>query len=164
MKAIPLLKDTILVLFFFFLIFAIGGLNLFMGLLKMRCIHEETGLMLLDEDGEEILCGSAVCPAEYYCGKRTLNPNNDVTNFDNIFWALLNVFQCITLEGWSEIMVMYQIVYSPFTIFFFVPMVFIGAFFLLNLTLAVIQSSYSQTKGDQKAEKERLKQEQFSMV
>ena len=31
MKAIPVLKDTILVLFFFFLIFAIGGLNLFMG-------------------------------------------------------------------------------------------------------------------------------------
>jgi len=68
----------------------------------------------------------------------TLNPNNDVTNFDNIFWALLNVFQCITLEGWSEIMVMYQKAYTPLIIFFFVPMVFIGAFFLLNLTLAVI--------------------------
>ena len=34
MKAIPVLKDTVLVLFFFFLIFAIGGLNLFMGQLK----------------------------------------------------------------------------------------------------------------------------------
>jgi hypothetical protein len=34
MSAIPVLKDTIYVLFFFFLIFAIGGLNLLMGLLK----------------------------------------------------------------------------------------------------------------------------------
>ena len=34
MLAIPLLSDTIVVLFFFFLIFAIGGLNLFMGMLK----------------------------------------------------------------------------------------------------------------------------------
>ena len=42
-----------------------------------------------------------------FCGKRTLNPNYDVTNFDNIFWAMLLVFQCITLEGWSDIMVMY---------------------------------------------------------
>ena len=92
----------------------------------------------MDEEGEEIICGSSECPESYYCGKKTLNPNFDVTNFDNIFWALLNVFQCITLEGWSEIMVMYQKAYSPLTIFFFVPMVFIGAFFLLNLTLAVI--------------------------
>ena len=34
MAAIPMLKHTIIVLFFFFLIFAIGGLNLFMGMLK----------------------------------------------------------------------------------------------------------------------------------
>ena len=34
MAAIPVLQDTIIVLFFFFLIFAIGGLNLFMGMLK----------------------------------------------------------------------------------------------------------------------------------
>ena len=138
MQAIPMLKDTIIVLFFFFLIFAIGGLNLFMGLLKQRCINEETGYTLLDEDDEEVLCGSDECQEGYYCGKKTLNPNYDVTNFDNIFWALLNVFQCITLEGWSEIMVMYQRTYTVWTFFFFVPMVFIGAFFLLNLTLAVI--------------------------
>ena len=41
--AIPLLRDTLIVLMFFFLIFAIGGLNLFMGLLKMRCVDELTG-------------------------------------------------------------------------------------------------------------------------
>ena len=89
------------------LIFAIGGLNLFMGLLMQRCVDENTGDALLDTEGIEVLCGYAECPTGYYCGKKTLNPNNDVTNFDNIFWALLNVFQCITLEGWSDIMVMY---------------------------------------------------------
>ena len=156
MKAIPVLKHAILVLFFFFLIFAIGGLNLFMGQLKQRCINELTGDTLMDDEGEEIICGSAECPESYFCGKKTLNPNYDVTNFDNIFWALLNVFRCITLEGWSEIMVMYQKAYSPLTIFFFVPMVFIGAFFLLNLTLAVIQSSYSETQAEAKKAKEKL--------
>ena len=48
------------------------------------------------------------------------------------------MFQCITMEGWSEIMVMYQKAYTMWTLFFFVPMVFIGAFFLLNLILALI--------------------------
>ena len=161
MAAIPVLKDTIIVLFFFFLIFAIGGLNLFMGLLKQNCVHEMTGESYLDDEGTELLCGNVDCPTGYYCGKKTLNPNHDVTNFDNIFWALLNVFQCITLEGWSEIMVMYQKAYTPWTFFFFVPMVFIGAFFLLNLNLAVIQTKYSetQTRQKEKKEKERLELE-----
>lgn len=89
------------------LIFAIGGLNLFMGMLLQQCISIDTGAGLLDDDGKEVICGSSKCPTGYFCGKKTLNPNYDVTNFDNIFWALFNVFQCITLEGWSEIMVMY---------------------------------------------------------
>ena len=58
MAAIPVLKDTIIVLFFFFLIFAIGGLNLFMGLLKQRCIDEVTGDTFIDLEGTEMLCGS----------------------------------------------------------------------------------------------------------
>ena len=119
---------------------------------------------MLNEDGEEVICGYDECEPGYFCGKKTLNPNYDVTNFDNIFWALLNVFQCITLEGWSEIMVMYQIAFTPWTFFFFVPMVFIGAFFLLNLTLAVIQSNYSETQARIKDEKKKLKEEQEAMT
>ena len=106
MAAIPLLKDTVLILIFFMLIFAIGGLNLFMGMLMQRCVNIETGESQLDDDGVEVICGTS-CSVGYFCGKQTLNPNYDVTNFDNIFWALLNVFQCITLEGWSDTMVMY---------------------------------------------------------
>ena len=34
LKALPLLRDAILILVFFFLIFAIGGVNLFSGMLK----------------------------------------------------------------------------------------------------------------------------------
>lgn len=151
MGAVALLQDTIIILLFFMLIFAIGGLNLFMGMLLQRCIHIETGDLLLDEDGIGVICGYDVCPTGYFCGKSTLNPNNDVTNFDNIFWALLNVFQCITLEGWSEIMVMYQKAYTPLVFFFFVALVFIGAFFFLNLTLAVINSSYSEAQARIKA-------------
>ena len=41
-------------------------------------------------------------------------------------------------------MVMYQQTYSQFVFLFFVPLVFIGAFFLLNLTLAVINSSFNE--------------------
>jgi len=107
MGAVSLLQDVLLILVFFMLIFAIGGLNLFMGMLMQRCVDEETGNALFDDDDNEVICGYAECPTGYYCGKMTLNPNYDTTNFDNIFSALLSVFQCITLEGWSDMMVMY---------------------------------------------------------
>ena len=73
-----------------------------------------------------------------------VNPNFEVTNFDNIFWALLVVFQCVTLEGWSDVMVLYQQAYTYYVFLYFVPLVFMGAFFLLNLVLAVINFSFGE--------------------
>lgn len=43
-SAMRLLLDSIIVLLFFFLIFAIGGLQLFMGMLKRRCFNSITGI------------------------------------------------------------------------------------------------------------------------
>ena len=89
-SSLPFLKHTIIVLLFFFLIFAIAGVNLFSGMLKQRCVNYETGRAL---DDVEYICGGEIeCPPGYFCGKMNVNPNYEVTNFDNIFWALLVVF------------------------------------------------------------------------
>jgi len=31
-------------------------------------------------------------------------PNEGITNFDNFAFAMLTVFQCITMEGWTEVL------------------------------------------------------------
>lgn len=31
-------------------------------------------------------------------------PNKGISTFDNIFLSMLTVFQCITMEGWTDIM------------------------------------------------------------
>lgn len=31
-------------------------------------------------------------------------PNDGITNFDNFAFAMLTVFQCITMEGWTEVL------------------------------------------------------------
>lgn len=42
---------------------------------------------------------------EYYCSKQFWEgPNYGITNFDNFGLAMLTVFQCITLEGWTEVL------------------------------------------------------------
>jgi hypothetical protein len=43
--AFPHLVDTLMILMFFFLLFAIAGLQLWMGILQHRCLNVETGLM-----------------------------------------------------------------------------------------------------------------------
>lgn len=55
------------------------------------------------------------------------------------------VFQVITLEGWTANIMMYVLQsVATWTIAYFVPIVFVGAFFLLNLTLAVIKSKFTE--------------------
>jgi hypothetical protein len=100
-SALPLLQDTITILLFFFIIFAIATTQMFNGMLKQRCIAVQTGRVHEDD----MLCNpnQDSCPGGYFCAKGSENPNYGVTNFDNVLYALLAVFQCVTLEGWSEI-------------------------------------------------------------
>ncbi len=46
------------------------------------------------------------CPAEegLICDEYWEGPNNGIINFDNFGLAMLTVFQCITLEGWTDVM------------------------------------------------------------
>lgn len=64
-SALPLLRDTVIILIFFFMIFAIAGLQVLSGDLKNRCFDPETGLM----HKNDIICGkSHLCPPSYVCG------------------------------------------------------------------------------------------------
>lgn len=47
---------------------------------------------------------------EYVCKEEWEGPNDGITNFDNFGLSMLTVFQCITLEGWTD--VLYDVKYS----------------------------------------------------
>lgn len=38
------------------------------------------------------------------CRSRWVGPNWGITSFDNIAYAMLTVFQCVTMEGWTEVL------------------------------------------------------------
>ncbi|KAG6610260.1 Voltage-gated Ion Channel (VIC) Superfamily [Phytophthora cinnamomi] len=66
-------------------------------------------------------------------------------HFDNIGSASLAIFQCITREGWSDIMYMLQDAgYGTVAVVYFVSFIILGSFFMLNLTLAVIWDNFSE--------------------
>ena len=63
-------------------------------------------------------------------------------NFDNLGWALLTIFQMITLEGWT--IVMYNLMDSNIWwmgVLFCVLLIIIGSFLLLNVILAVLANA-----------------------
>lgn len=63
-------------------------------------------------------------------------------------YSFLLVFQCITLEGWSQIMYYVVSTFSIFLIIYFIVLIWIGTFFLANLTLAVISKQYKESSND----------------
>ena len=41
---------------------------------------------------------------EYVCKLFWEGPNFGITNFDNFGLSMLTVFQCVTLEGWTDVL------------------------------------------------------------
>jgi len=72
------------------------------------------------------------------------NPNLDITSFDDFLTAILTVFQCVTLEGWSDVMKISMKTIHPLAAIFFILLIFLGAFFMVNLTLAVITNKVTE--------------------
>lgn len=131
----PLISAFILITFFV-LIFAIIGLQLWQGSFSQQCLHVDTGIY----SGQ--LCGAASCPVSEVCVVTDINPDYGTANFDNIFFSLINVFMCITLEGWTKIMNYSRLTFSYYSFIYFIFLEFIGANIVVNLTLAIITSSF----------------------
>ncbi|XP_074713573.1 voltage-dependent P/Q-type calcium channel subunit alpha-1A [Strix uralensis] len=146
MKAmIPLLQIGLL-LFFAILIFAIIGLEFYMGKFHTTCFD-----LVTDEIKVEVPCGTdepaRICPNGTKCKKYWEGPNYGITQFDNILFAVLTVFQCITMEGWTDLLY-----YSndasgnTWNWLYFIPLIIIGSFFMLNLVLGVLSGEFAKER------------------
>ncbi|GBG24665.1 Voltage-dependent L-type calcium channel subunit alpha-1S [Hondaea fermentalgiana] len=82
-------------------------------------------------------------------------------NFDTIGYAWLSIMTSITLEGWSDIMYGLQASFGhSFVIFmYFFIMLWMCSFFMLELTLAVINEAY-EAAIDQEDETLRIEEEE----
>ncbi|EMP34475.1 Voltage-dependent R-type calcium channel subunit alpha-1E [Chelonia mydas] len=101
MKAMVPLLQIGLLLFFAILMFAIIGLEFYSGKLHRACYTNNSGE--LEELDPPHPCGVQGCPSGYEC-KEWIGPNDGITQFDNILFAVLTVFQCITMEGWTTVL------------------------------------------------------------
>lgn len=76
---------------------------------------------------DEQPCGEAlparVCE-EGYCMEYWIGPNYGITQFDNVLFAVLTVFQCITMEGWTDMLYYVRVKGNDLTLITFFKMYF----------------------------------------
>ncbi|CAG0912694.1 unnamed protein product [Notodromas monacha] len=195
-ESVKNLKDVIMLTMFFLSVFALVGLQMYMGVLTQKCIlnlpegfnatddqwfrhcSNETNWYIDPETQKYPVCGNSSgagpCPENYTClqgfGK---NPDYGFTSFDSFGWALLSAFRLMTQDYWEGL---YQLMCSlmdystltprsrsghkilrsagPWHMLFFIVIIFLGSYYLVNLILAIVAMSYDelQKKAEQEEE------------
>eukprot|EP00392_Amoebophrya_sp_AT5.2_P008189 g8208.t1 len=94
-------------------------------------------------------CDDSVVESSRYSKKNDGNFGFGITNFNNFLNSVIVIFQCITLEGWTDIMYMGQDAHSnDFAFVYFCFLVVVGSFFLLNVALAVVWDAFQELSGE----------------
>ncbi|XP_050816534.1 voltage-dependent L-type calcium channel subunit alpha-1D isoform X4 [Gopherus flavomarginatus] len=150
---VPLLHIALLVLFVI-IIYAIIGLELFIGKMHKSCFLVDSDILVEDDPAPCAFSGNgrqcAINGTE--CRGGWVGPNGGITNFDNFAFAMLTVFQCITMEGWTDVLYwMNDAMGFELPWVYFVSLVIFGSFFVLNLVLGVLSGEFSKEREKAKA-------------
>ncbi|KAB1269464.1 Voltage-dependent T-type calcium channel subunit alpha-1I [Camelus dromedarius] len=136
---------------------SLSGDNGIMGCHEIPPLKEQGRECCLSKDdvydfgaGRQDLNASGLCINwnRYYnvCRTGSANPHKGAINFDNIGYAWIVIFQVITLEGWVEIMYYVMDAHSFYNFIYFILLIIVGSFFMINLCLVVIATQFSETK------------------
>uniref|UniRef100_A0A4W6F841 Voltage-dependent L-type calcium channel subunit alpha n=1 Tax=Lates calcarifer TaxID=8187 RepID=A0A4W6F841_LATCA len=164
---LPLLHIALLV-FLLVTIYAIMGLELFKCKMHKTCYYTGTNIYATAEDEQPAPCAQAgngrrciINGSE--CRPGWEGPNNGITHFDNIGFAMLTVYQCITMEGWTKVLYwVNDAIGNEWPWLYFVPLILVGSFFVLNLVLGVLSGEFTKEreKARSRGEFQKLRERQ----
>ncbi|XP_026503299.1 sodium channel protein type 2 subunit alpha-like isoform X3 [Terrapene carolina triunguis] len=188
-QSVKKLSDVMILTVFCLSVFALIGLQLFMGNLRHKClqwppdnstfevnitsylnstmdvngtfvnttvstfnwkeyIEDETHFYVLEGQRDALLCGNSSdagqCPEGYICVKAGRNPNYGYTSFDTFSWAFLSLFRLMTQDFWENLYQLTLRAAGKTYMIFFVLVIFLGSFYLVNLILAVVAMAYEE--------------------
>uniref|UniRef100_A0A4W5NBP0 Sodium channel protein n=1 Tax=Hucho hucho TaxID=62062 RepID=A0A4W5NBP0_9TELE len=186
-QSVKKLSDVMILTVFCLSVFALIGLQLFMGNLRQKTlgtfngtdfnvtssvnwteyINNESNYYYLPNRRDALLCGNGsgagLCPEGFTCIKAGRNPDYDYTSFDSFGWAFLSLFRLMTQDFWENL---YQQTLraagKPYMIFF-VLVIFLGSFYLVNLILAVVAMAYDE-QNQATIEEAAQKEEEFQAM
>ncbi|XP_053300711.1 sodium channel, voltage gated, type VIII, alpha subunit b [Pleuronectes platessa] len=198
-QSVKKLSDVMILTVFCLGVFALIGLQLFMGNLRNKCVNWpinmteqylpngsrgfDWGTYVMDKKNfyflhgqiDALICGnssdSGNCPEGFTCMKAGMNPNYGYTSFDSFGWAFLTLFRLMTQDFWENLYMLTLRAAGKTYMIFFVLVIFVGSFYLVNLILAVVAMAYEeqnqatieeaeQKEAEFKAMLEQLKRQQ----
>ncbi|XP_006766579.1 PREDICTED: sodium channel protein type 9 subunit alpha isoform X3 [Myotis davidii] len=184
-QSVKKLSDVMILTVFCLSVFALIGLQLFMGSLKHKCLraslesNESSTLDDLDEElyrdyfyflegsKDALLCGNSTdsgqCPEGYVCVKGGRNPDYGYTSFDTFGWAFLALFRLMTQDYWENLYQQTLRAAGKTYMIFFVVVIFLGSFYLINLILAVVAMAYEE-QNQANIEEARQKELEFQQM
>uniref|UniRef100_A0A8B9YJC8 Sodium channel protein n=1 Tax=Bos mutus grunniens TaxID=30521 RepID=A0A8B9YJC8_BOSMU len=155
-QSVKKLSDVMILTVFCLSVFALIGLQLFMGNLRNKCfmfnwdeyIEDKSHFYFLEGQNDALLCGNSSdagqCPEGYICVKAGRNPNYGYTSFDTFSWAFLSLFRLMTQDFWENLYQLTLRAAGKTYMIFFVLVIFLGSFYLINLILAVVAMAYEE--------------------
>ncbi|XP_053115868.1 sodium channel protein type 5 subunit alpha-like isoform X4 [Hemicordylus capensis] len=174
-QSVRKLADVMILTVFCLSVFALIGLQLFMGNLRHKCVRnytefnstnntfvsEEKIWLTLDDflnDADNyfikegttdvLLCGNSsdagTCPTGYQCLRAGENPDHGFTSFDTFGWAFLSLFRLMTQDYWERLYQQTLRSAGKIYMLFFMLVIFLGSFYLVNLILAVVAMAYEE--------------------
>ncbi|XP_033624023.1 sodium channel protein type 10 subunit alpha isoform X2 [Fukomys damarensis] len=178
------LTDVTILTVFCLSVFALVGLQLFKGNLKNKCVRNSTTALqatncssrtyeyaIKPGTSDPLLCGNGtgagLCPDGYICLKTCDNPDFNYTSFDSFAWAFLSLFRLMTQDSWERLYQQTLRASGKIYMVFFVIVIFLGSFYLVNLILAVVTMAYEEQNQATIAEieaKEKKFQEAMEML
>uniref|UniRef100_A0A674AL96 Sodium channel protein n=1 Tax=Salmo trutta TaxID=8032 RepID=A0A674AL96_SALTR len=157
-QSVKKLADVMILTVFCLSVFALIGLQLFMGNLRQKCVRSTAHCVnntlntnttfFLEGAKDALICGDGSdaghCPDGFECLKAGRNPNYGYTSFDSFGWAFLSLFRLMTQDYWENLY--HQTLRSAGKTYmvFFVVVIFLGSFYLVNLILAVVAMAYEE--------------------
>ncbi|KAL2078644.1 hypothetical protein ACEWY4_026329 [Coilia grayii] len=213
-QSVKRMGDVMILTVFALAVFALIGLQLFMGNLRHKCIRwplsnitlfdnytttilgpdtidNETSTFdfkayidnpenqyFLEGSLDALLCGNSSdagkCPEGYTCMKAGRNPNYGYTSFDSFGWAFLALFRLMTQDFWENLFQLVRIQCSTKCfitlraagktyMLFFVVVIFLGSFYLINLILAVVAMAYDE-QNQATLQEAKEKEEEFQRL
>ncbi|XP_028975437.2 sodium channel protein type 4 subunit alpha A [Esox lucius] len=187
-QSVKKMGDVMILTVFALAVFALIGLQLFMGNLRNKCIrwpllnstvfdynstlffndtmgfsetmnstipfdfqeyiNNEENHYFLEGSLDALLCGNSSdagkCPEGYTCIKAGRNPNYGYTSYDSFGWAFLSLFRLMTQDYWENLFQLTLRAAGKTYMIFFVLVIFLGSFYLINLILAVVAMAYDE--------------------
>uniref|UniRef100_A0A8C5N1W8 Sodium channel protein n=1 Tax=Leptobrachium leishanense TaxID=445787 RepID=A0A8C5N1W8_9ANUR len=196
-QSVKKLADVMILTVFCLAVFALIGLQLFMGNLRQKCVRwpptldehqyyatmsmnetdysftafnstyydsidmfqnvtidwstyldNKTNFYFLEGSNDALLCGnssdSGKCPESFMCIKTGRNPNYGYTSYDSFNWAFLALFRLMTQDYWENLFQLTLRAAGKTYMIFFVLVIFLGSFYLINLILAVVAMAYAE--------------------